>query len=247
MNIFYELHNDIPREGPGCNESTKKAYQLIEKFILPKSSILDIGCGPGMQTIELASLTDGTILATDMNEAFLKGLKNRIKNKGLENKVRVEKANMKSLPYSKGHFDLIWSEGAIFIMGFQNGLREWRKYLKENGILVVSELSWIKANPPIEPVAFWEQAYPEADTVEGNVLKAKELGYECIDTFVLPEHGWWEYYYNPLEEKIRQLREKYENNHEALKSLAESQNEIDLFRKYSDYYGYVFYLFRKAN
>ncbi|GHH99339.1 class I SAM-dependent methyltransferase [Neobacillus kokaensis] len=70
MNIFFELHKDIPREGPGDNESTRKAYQMIEKFV-DKPSILDIGCGPGMQTLVLAAITDGTIVATDITEGFL--------------------------------------------------------------------------------------------------------------------------------------------------------------------------------
>lgn len=244
MNLFYELHKDLPREGPGNNESTRKAYQLIEKYV-SKPSILDIGCGPGMQTLELAALTDGTILASDMNEGFLEVLRNEVERRGLSDKVTVEKANMKSLPYGEEQFDVIWSEGAIFIIGFEKGLGEWRKYLKDEGILVVSELSWLKENVPQEPLDFWNNAYPEADTVTGNVDKAEKLGYQLIDTFVLPEAGWWEHYYNPLEERIDILREKYKNDQGALKILAESQTEIDLYRNYSDYYGYVFYLLRK--
>ncbi|MEW9054018.1 MAG: class I SAM-dependent methyltransferase [Neobacillus sp.] len=245
MNLFYELHNNIPREGPGNNESTKKAYQIIEKLLPTRPLILEIGCGPGMQTIELASLTSGTIVAADLNEGFLAVLQEKVEKYGLQNKVTVEKANMKSLPYSEGQFDVIWSEGAVFIIGFQNGLKEWKQYLKENGILVVSELSWLKSNAPDEPVDFWNHAYPEADTINGNNEKAEKLGYEVIDTFVLPEEGWWEHYYNPLEKKISQLRGKYHQNSEALKSLDEFQKEVDLYRQYSDYYGYVFYILRK--
>jgi ubiquinone/menaquinone biosynthesis C-methylase UbiE len=246
MNLFYELHKDIPREGPGNNESTRKAYQLIQKYI-SNPSILDIGCGPGMQTLELAALTDGTILATDTNEGFLDVLRVEAERLGFSGKITVEKANMKSLPYEAEQFDVIWSEGAIFFIGFETGLREWRKYLKDEGILVVSELSWLKENAPAQPVDFWKSAYPEADTIDGNIQKAKKLGYDVIDTFVLPEAGWWEHYYNPLEERIAIFREKYKGNQEALNMLQEFQTEIDLYRKYSDYYGYVFYLLRKKD
>jgi tRNA G46 methylase TrmB len=51
--IFFEVHNDLPREGPGDNKSTRKAY-LTLPVILEKPRVLDIGCGPGMQTVELA-------------------------------------------------------------------------------------------------------------------------------------------------------------------------------------------------
>ncbi|EKN70565.1 methyltransferase type 11 [Neobacillus bataviensis LMG 21833] len=244
MSIFYELHKDIPREGPGNNETTRNAYQLIEKFV-SKPSILDIGCGPGMQTIELASLTDGTILATDINDNFLDVLREKVREFGLLDKVNVEKANMKDLPYSEGQFDVIWSEGAIFIIGFEKGLMEWKKYLKENGILVVSELSWLKENAPKKPLEFWQNAYPGVDSIEGNRKKAESLGYEVINTLVLPESGWWDHYYTPLEERVSLYQEKYQHDQEALKTLAEFQTEIDLYRNYAEYYGYVFYLLNK--
>lgn len=140
---------------------------------------------------------------------------------------------------------MIWSEGAIYIIGFEKGLREWKRCLKDYGIIVVSEFSWLKDDAPQEPVDFWTEAYPEADTIEGNKMKAELLGYEVIDTFVLPEAGWWEDYYIPLEKKIAVLREKYKGNQDALDILQGTQTEIDLYRNYSDYYGYVFYILRK--
>ncbi|ETI69065.1 class I SAM-dependent methyltransferase [Neobacillus vireti] len=246
MNIFYELHKEIPREGPGNNETTRKAYQTIEKFV-SKPTILDIGCGPGMQTMELASLTDGKIIATDMNDGFLDELREKVNQQYFSNKVSVEKANMKSLPYSEGEFDVIWSEGAIYIIGYENGLKEWKRFLNEDGILVVSELSWLKENPPQEPVDFWKIAYPGADSINKNREKAEKHGYEVIDTIVLPESGWWEHYYTPLEKRISLFREKYQHNQKALNTLIEFQTEIDLYRNYSEYYGYVFYLLRKKS
>ena len=41
------------------------------------------------------------------------------------------------------------------------------------------------------------------------------------------------------------LRQKYSDNQEMLALLAEEQREIDLYRKYSKSYGYVFYLMQK--
>jgi len=41
------------------------------------------------------------------------------------------------------------------------------------------------------------------------------------------------------------LRDKYRDDVEAIQLLDESQLEIDLYRKYSDWYGYVFYIMQK--
>lgn len=243
MNLFYEIHKDLPREGPGSNESTRKAYSLIQQYLI-EPAILDIGCGPGMQTLELASLADGSIIATDINEGFLKVLEEKAEQAGFANKIKVQQANMKELPFSEGQFDLIWSEGAIFIMGFENGLKEWKKFVKPGGFVAVTELSWIKEDPPQQAAKFWNEAYPGAGTVEENTQKAEQLGFEVLDSFVLPESAWWEHYYTPLEQRLAEFTVKYQHDEEALKILQGFQQEIDLYRKHHEYYGYVFYVLK---
>ena len=124
--FFWKLHNGLPREGPGDNESTKKAYQMLEA--LPKNPrILDIGCGPGMQTIELAKLSNGRIDALDNHQPFLEQLKRRAEEEGLSEKINAVNGDMFALEYDENSFDLIWCEGAIFVIGFEKGLREWKK------------------------------------------------------------------------------------------------------------------------
>lgn len=244
MHIFFEIHKDLPREGPGDNESTRKAYQLIEKYV-SQPTILDIGCGPGMQTIEIAKLTDGNIIATDINEDFLNVLADRAKENGLSEKISIQKANMRELPFAEVQFDVIWAEGSIYIIGFEQGIKEWKKYLKKDGVIAVTEISWLNEDVPEEPWKFWKEAYPEIDSVSGNIKKAADLGFKLIDTFVLPESAWWDEYYRPLEERLERLREKYQNNPQNLEAIDETQSEIDLYRNYHEYYSYVFYLFQK--
>jgi hypothetical protein len=72
----------------------------------------------------------------------------------------------------------------------------------------------------------------------------RKAGYELIDHFVLPEAAWWDDYYCPLEKRIALLREKYSHDPGILGQLAEAQKEIDLYKRYADTYGYVFYLMR---
>lgn len=241
MNIFYEIHKDIPREGPGDNESTRKAFSMLTD--LPKRvNILDIGCGPGMQTIELAKLIDGQIIALDAHEPFLKDLNSAAVKAGVSGKIETVIGTMFSLNYKEESFDLIWSEGAIFIIGFKEGLDYWKRYVKKGGYVVVSELSWISDNPPEEAVQFWNKDYPAMKSREENIKDIKDLGYKLIDDFVIPDSAWMDNYYLPVEKRVSMLKEIYKDDEEAQSQLEGNLLEIDMFRKYSEYYGYVFYI-----
>ena len=134
--IFWEVHSGLPREGPGDNKSTKKAYMMLKD--LPKNPcILDVGCGPGMQTIELAKLSSGRIVALDNHQPFLDDLNTSAEKEGVGNRIRTVNGDMFNLDYKNNSFNLLWSEGAIFIIGFEKGLRKWRRLLTANGYLVV--------------------------------------------------------------------------------------------------------------
>lgn len=241
MDIFFELHRDIPREGPGDNNSTRKAFSLLAN--LPaQPRILDIGCGPGMQTIELAKVSAGSILAIDTHQPFLDELAKRAEREGVAGTISSLNKSMLDLNFELGSFDVIWSEGAIYIIGFEKGLREWQPFLKRGGYLAVTELSWLKPEPPAEPKAFWDENYPGMKTQEENLDILRKAGYREVGHFVLPESSWWDDYYTPLEKRIVILTEKYRDDEEAMALLHESQRESDLYRKYSNWYGYIFYI-----
>ncbi len=244
LEFFFEIHKDLPREGPGDNESTQKAFNFLEN--LPSNPyILDIGCGPGMQTIQLAKLNDGYIVAIDTHQPFLDELNKRAEIAGVQDKIKTINKSMFKMDFEEGQFDVIWSEGAVYIYGFEKALKDWHIFLKKNGYIVVSEASWLKKNPPAEIRDFWNDAYPDIKLIEENKDRIKKNGYSLISYFILPENSWWENYYTPLEFRINELKEKYQGNEEAEKQLDEELIEIEMFRKHSDYYGYVFYILQK--
>jgi SAM-dependent methyltransferase len=154
---------------------------------------------------------------------------------------------MFALGFEPGSFDVIWSEGAIYIIGFEKGLREWKPFLKNGGYLAVTELSWLKPDPPAEVKTFWQENYPHIQTREENLALLQKAGYRAVGHFTLPESAWWQDYYNPSEKRIAMLTEKYRDNDEALAFLDISQREIDLYRRYSEWYGYVFYVMQKVD
>ena len=239
--VFWELHSDLPREGPGNFEATQKAFDRL-KTLPEKPHLLDVGCGPGMQTLDLAKLTQGTIVAADNHQPYLDRLQAKIDRGGLGDRVRVVRADMADLPFAARSFDAIWSEGAIYIIGFDRGLHAWQSLLKPGGYLAVTELTWLHPHPPQAARDFWRLAYPAIRDVNANVAAIAAAGYEIVDSFALPEAAWWNDYYDPLERKIARLEEVYGDRLEALQAIESERQEIDLYRNYSKYYGYVFYI-----
>lgn len=247
--IFYEVHSNLPREGPGNNKSTKKAFNLLTG-LPPKPRILDIGCGPGMQTVMLAKLSGGQIEAVDNHQPFLDQLTAAAQKAGVASQINAVKSDMFNLKYPTESFDLVWCEGAIFIIGFEKGLREWRQLLKDGGFMVVSELSFFRKDLPKELDEYMKEMYAglegsEAKPVEANLETARKLGFEVVDSFALPKSGWWDNYYTPIEAKLSLLKPKHKDDPGASKYLAGEEMEIEMFRRYSDYYGYTFYVLQK--
>lgn len=244
MNIFRELTEGLPRQGPGSSAATLWALSLARA--LPATPrILDVGCGPGPQTIDLARATGGQIVAVDIRQRFLDELSARADAAGVRAQITPVNGSMFEMDFDEESFDLIWSEGAIYITGFAAGLSTWRRFLKPGGWIAVSEISWLVPEPPTDALAFWDRNYPGMRSIERNCAIVRETGYAELDGFVLPVHDWWDNYYGPCEARIAELRIKYANDPATLALFDEHQREYDLFRANSDAYGYVFYVMRK--
>jgi ubiquinone/menaquinone biosynthesis C-methylase UbiE len=246
MEFFFEIHQDLPREGPGDNASTRKALALFQPYLPEAPAILDVGCGPGVQTRELARRTGGMITAVDTHQPFLDRLQAQAAAEGLGSQIVVCNQSMKALDFPDASFDAIWSEGAIYIMGFAEGLAAWRRLLKPGGCIAVTEASWLQANPPEEIFQFWKAAYPGMRLVSENLQTIDSLGYRVLGHFTLPESCWLQEYYAPLLERVAMLQEKYQDDAEKQAMLDEELLEVDLYRKYSAWYGYEFYVMQLA-
>ena len=244
--VFRDIHKNIPREGPGDNTSTLRALAMCSD-LPPTPRILDVGCGPGMQTIELARHTAGEILAVDLYPPYLDELRSRAEHAGVAERIRTVHGSMFDLRLEPASFNLIWAEGAIYIIGFEKGLLEWKRFLMPRGYLAVTHISWLSSKIPNEPRQFWTANYPAIRTVEENLRIASEAGYEVLGQFALPENAWWDDYYTPIEARLRELRTRYATDTIALDSIASTQEEIDLYRNYSSSYGYVFYVCRRTD
>jgi len=218
--LLVEINLDYFRER--LIKYTRRAYQMLPKIENPH--ILDIGCGSGVLTIELAKLSDGEIIGIDINQSLLDKLNKRIEEEGFSDRVKAVKCSLFEIDFPDESFDVIWAEGSIWIIGFEKGLKEWRRLLKTNGFLVVHD---------------------EIKTVSNKLKKIPSCGYKLINRFSLPEEAHWTEYYRPLEIRIKELYTKYKNNSEALKIFKKYQNEVDMVKRKPKEHSSAFYIMQK--
>ena len=243
--FFYQVFEHLPRQGPGCPGATRKAFSFLPP--LPAdAAILDIGCGTGTQTLGLAGLApSGAITAVDVHQPFLDTLAARVRAEGLGGRIRPLNASMDALPFEEERFDLIWSEGAIFIVGFENGLSLWKPFLKKGGFMVVSDADWFEPNPPEELAKWWESEGYVPVSEEEMKERVKRAGLRLIATYRLPEAGWWENYHVPMLALTAELRKTHGSDPVAAGILDALEHEAVMYRKYSRFYGYTFFIMQK--
>jgi SAM-dependent methyltransferase len=246
MKYFYELFEALPRGGPGDSESTRKAFNSI-RTLPNKPSILDIGCGPGQQTVELAKITKSKIIAIDNHQPFLDKLMKEAKNNGLINNIVVRNLSMLEMDFEDKSFDLIWSEGALYFMGFENGLRKCHQLLKNRGFLAATEIVYLVNDPPAPLVQYFDEEYPDIKPVKDKIEIIQNARYRLISNFTLPESSWLNSFYLPMEKELDRLNDKYQGNEIALGIFEEMRDEVELYKKYSGCYGYEFFVMQRIN
>lgn len=244
FSLICEYFSGMERQGPGSPEVTLKALSFVDN-LTDKSRIADIGCGTGGQTMTLAKQVEGQITALDLFPDFIDIFNHNAKLLGLQDRVRGIVASMDHLPFQEEELDLIWSEGAIYNIGFERGLNEWRKYLKTGGYIAVSEASWFTDERPVEINKFWIDAYPEIDTIPNQVVKIHKAGYLPVATFIFPETCWTDNYF-ALHDIAREVfLNKYAGNKTAEEFVASEKYEEELYHKYKEFYGYTFFIAKK--
>lgn len=245
LELIIDLHKNSKRQGPGSENDTLKALEFLNLSTNQKLKVADIGCGSGGQTITLAKKLEGEITAVDLFPKFLDELNEKSQKLGLTDKIVTLKKSMDELPFKNDEFDIIWSEGAIYNIGFENGLKKWKHYLKVGGYLAVSEITWITNSRPKEIEDFWKAEYPEIDIASNKIKQLEDNGYTLVGYFNLNQESWLENYYEPMKARFEFFL-KTNNNSELANKVVEVNNaEIELYMKYKDYYSYGFYIARK--
>ncbi len=239
--VFLDVQLALPRNGPGSKAATQEVYACL-RGLPEKPLVLDLGCGQAPEAFDLLEVCDGHITAVDLFEPFLDKASARAKAEGVgEDRLAFERGDIGELEYDAESFDLIWSEGAIYLLGFAEGLQAWQPFVKLGGFVVVSEVTWLKSKRTPIAESYWGNAYPGMGTVTSNGALAEVAGYEVIGTMILPLDDWRDNYYGPMREAIADARHR----HGLQPAYDEMDDEITVFEKSAGDYSYVFYILKR--
>lgn len=236
-----DLHRGLDHKGPGDSDFSRNILSNLSTLPL-KPRIADLGCGSGASALLLAQHYQSTVMAVDSSSVFIDELKARAKQLGLEHLIIPIHGDMAKLDWSVGSVDLLWSEGAAYNLGFEQSLKIWRSLLANNGIAVISEMSWFTDNVPELASIYWQNTYPMMGTEAENIDQAIRSGFSVLSTHRLPSQAWWVNYYEPLRERMQQM----EITTITQSVIRETEEEIRLFEKFSEFYGYMFYVLQAA-
>jgi SAM-dependent methyltransferase len=246
LSLLIDLHKDADRQGPGGMEQTLLAMRLAGILGVEGLTIADLGCGTGASTRVLAGACDARIVAVDMIPAFLQRLQGWAEATGLQDRIKTCAATFEALPLAPESFDVVWSEGAIYNLGFEAGLRSWRPLLRPGGVLVVSDLTWLTGSRPEPLETHWAREYPEVATAADKMERLEVCGYSPLGYFPLPPACWLDNYYDPLEQRLDAFLARHDHSAEAHALAAAERVEIDLYRQYQAYVSYGVFIARRT-
>jgi len=244
LSLICEYYTAFHRQGPGSTESTLKALSFIDG-LNEHSRIVDLGCGTGAPSLDLAKHTKAHITGLDMFQDFIDIFNANAEKAGLQNRLKGVTGSMDNLPFQKQSLDVIWSEGAIYNIGFKRGLKDWKPYLKPGGYLAVSEACWFTNERPQEIEDFWIPEYPEIDTIPVKIAQMQDAGYLPLAAFVLPETCWTDNFYSDQAAVQADFLKKHKGNSQAEEFAAYERHGAAMYDTYKDYYGYVFFVGQK--
>lgn len=244
--LLVDLHSHNDRQGPGSRRDTLKAVDLANlTSIQAPLEIADLGCGTGASTITLAKRLDAQITAVDLFPEFLIKLNSRAQSEGVAGKVKSLNCSMDSLPFDKDKFDVIWSEGAIYNIGFESGVGYLKQFVKPKGFLIVSEMTWTTMKRPKEIQDYWNSQYPEIDTATNKFSVLESCGFSPRGYFILSKDCWIDNYYQHIESKLEDFLSRHIQSDQAIQIAEAERKEMDLYRRYCDFYSYGFYIAQK--
>ena len=244
MEIFFKIYEGLKREGPGSYEMTRRAYDLCGLPAEPE--ILELGCGSGGATIPLAQLSGGIVTATEIYQPFLDKMVERAQQAGVADRIIAAVMDMAEVRAEPESFDCVWCEGAAYIMGVDNALAGWKRFLKPGGCLCITDAVWLvdPATLPEAVRAYWAEGYPAMRTTEENNRAAEAAGYTVLGDFII-DAACWDDFYDDVERRLAAVEPVYGDDPDGRAIIDMTRMEIDLYRKYPGLYGYAFHVWRK--
>lgn len=264
ISVVIGFFRQMERQGPGSDEVTLRALSIIEESFKEEGSspapfyrIADMGCGTGGQSMTLARNSSARITAFDIFPGMIETLNLRVSERGLHDRVRGVVASMDNIPTDEipsgnladfqSGFDIIWSEGSIYHIGFENGLKLWREYLRDGGYIAVSEMVWLTEQRPAAFEKYLSDNVPEISLPSVKMGQIESAGYTPVASFLLPWSCWSETYLRPMEALFEKFLDSQNHSAGAIEFVKRQREEIFMFEKYREYFGYMFFIVRKVS
>ena len=240
--LLVDLHIGGERQGPGSDEATRRAIELAGLTGRANLAVADIGCGTGASTLVLAHDLDATITAVDFLPPFLEQLDQEAQRRGVADRITTIAASMDELAFEPESLDVIWAEGAIYNIGFEHGIRTWRRFLKPGGVLAASEITWLTDRRPAELEEHWANEYPEIATASAKIAALEQAGYTPIGYFPLSSSCWLDHYYRPMQARFGAFLDRHHDTTAAREIVDAEQREIELYERFAAHISYGFYI-----
>jgi predicted O-methyltransferase YrrM len=233
---MYELFANLDRLAPGSPDTTRQALAMVPD-LHARTRALELGCGCGAASLILAPALPGKLVALDVHPPFIARLRERAAALGLADRIDARVADMCKPGVEPHGIDLLWAEGSLYSIGFDEGLELCRRLLAPAGVMAVSEVVWLREHPSARARAFWAENYPQIRDRTTLLSTVRERGFVIHGDFVLPRADW-DSYYVPLRERVELFAARPDPGARA--AAAELAQEIEIHERCGDEYGYVF-------
>ncbi len=166
-------HESVLRSHRWRTAANSAAYLLPE--LTPGMRLLDVGCGPGTITADLAAVVaPGEVVAVDASAGILDEARALAADRGLTN-VTFEVADAYALPYESGSFDVVHAHQVLqHLADPVAALAEMRRVARPGGLVAVRDgdygaMTWY---PPSEGLDEWRALYREVAAALGGEADA---------------------------------------------------------------------------
>lgn len=242
--MFLAVFESLPRQGPGNRACALRALALCDD-LPPSPAVVDLGCGSGGQTLSLAELTTGAIVAIDRHAPHIARLRAVLIERGLTGRILPIIGDIAQPPVPPERFDLVWSEGALYNVGLEHALPACYRLLRPGGNLAFTDAVWRTDQPPPEVRASFEPDYPGMGRVADVIAAIRQAGLALVGHFTLPDEAWWDDFYTPMEQRLAELRVEQGGDAEALAILDQIAQEPEMHRRHGDCYAYELFVARR--
>ena len=172
-----------------ARRTAKDSAGYLIPHIKPTDTILDVGCGPGTITADLAALAPhGNVIGCDAVESVLHQASEYAASRGLTN-VTFQKVDANILPFDDNSFDIVHCHQVLqHVKNPVVILKEMRRVAKPGGLVAAREADYktFAWYPELPEIARWMELYQKVARANGGEpnagrychIWAREAGFE---------------------------------------------------------------------